>query len=449
MSRLWNINRKSKSCRAEWLIVAAGLAWLCAVHPVVGAESSNTLDSAVSVSRQFITYAHGTLLAQAVGVFAEQVRREWADLLDVDPTWRDPIFIVLDPQATPVNTPPVQVGVARSELRLRYRILYRTTPLDQRTLANAIVEALCAELSNRARPVMSTGPFSVAPSAPWLVQGVAQSILGRDEFLTQIARQSLAGGQPQTASALIGTKQLPTDPAEGRLFRANAWLFAEGLLRLPHGADKMRRYLTELSLQESITKAFWMTYGEDFQDTAALERWWAVELSNRLAASIARNLTVPETSQRLTDILNTRVTSSDVSTGAATIVAFRDLWRFDEQGWLNVVLREKLLALADLRARAAPVYRPVLDGYGTAIRLLADEKINPFRRTVAETDKARARVEQEARQVSDYLDEAERIFAPRELNSAYSNFFRVFEEFETLEQQRRNPISDYLDKFDK
>jgi hypothetical protein len=90
-----------------------------------------------------------------------------------------------------------------------------------------------------------------------------------------------------------------------------------------------------------------------------------------------------------------------------------------------------------------------LDGYIAAIWLLDNEKISHFRRVVEQTDKERAKVEATARQISDYLDQAERIFAPRELNNTYSNFFRIFEEFEALEQRRRSPISDYLDRFDK
>ncbi len=415
---------------------------LAVALPAHGAEpaTTNTLQRAVSVSRQFTALAPGRLLPHAVCVFAEQVRREWAQLIEVGPAWRDPISIVVKADGS-----LVAVRAARTDFGLKYQILYGTTPLDQQSLAGALVEALCAEYANRAQPLARGAPFTVAPSPPWLGHGLAQSVLGRDESLVQAARLSLAGGHPPTATGLITTTELPADPAEHRLFRANAWLFSEGLLRLPHGAQKMRRHLVELGRRQSLTNAFWAAYREDFPNAGALERWWAVELSDRLTTVVARNLTVPETSTRLDEILVTRVTAG----AAPTVVEFRDLWRFDEQPWMEHVLRTKRMGLSDLLARSGPTYRPVIERYLRAVQLITAEKTSQFRRVVAQCDADRARVEQEARQITTYLDHAERVFAPQELSATYSNFFRVFEEFEALEQHRRSPISDYLDRFDR
>lgn len=416
---------------------------LLLVVPRLVAETPPTAPGkAVSISRQFHATAPGQLLPQAVCVFAERVREDWSRELDLSPGWRDPIYIRVDPQSATTATPaPLRVG--RTETGLKYQIVQPSVPVDPRTLALALVEALTTEHLNRARPVVRRKPFTVVPAPTWLAAGLGQLVLGRDETLMQAARLSLAGGRPQPALDLLRAEKLPADPAERRLFQANAWLLTEGLRRRPRGTRKLQQYLVEVGQETPAVQAFWSVYAADFPDAGALERWWAVELSDRLTAVIAQNLSVAESAARLDDILDTRLT------GVPTSTAFGELERSTEQPWLADVLHAKQVALLDLQARAVPVYRPIVAGYLNAVQLLAERQRRRFRRVVAATDANRTRIEAFARQISRYLDQAERVHAPHDLNQTYHNFFAVFEELEALQQHRRNPISEYLDQFDQ
>ena len=46
------------------------------------------------------------------------------------------------------------------------------------------------------------------------------------------------------------------------------------------------------------------------------------------------------------------------------------------------------------------------------------------------------------------MDQAERVYAPEEFSTVFTGYFRTLDQFQKLEDERRNPISDYLDKFD-
>ena len=124
------------------------------------------------------------------------------------------------------------------------------------------------------------------------------------------------------------------------------------------------------------------------------------------------------------------------------------IWKYYQERWLDDVLRNKLVALQALRAEAHPRYQDVIGEYSEAIGWLLDRKINRFRRAMKRADDARAEIDLISRETTAYLNRAERIYAPDDPGKLFEGYFQTLNEFQNLEQQRRSPISDYLDKFD-
>ena len=60
----------------------------------------------------------------------------------------------------------------------------------------------------------------------------------------------------------------------------------------------------------------------------------------------------------------------------------------------------------------------------------------------------RAFAEQGTHATTAYLDKAERTYSPEELSKTLTGYLGTLGQFQDLDQQRRNPNSDYLDKFD-
>ena len=444
-------------------VFAACLLTLAAVFPApsLAAPVTNDLNRAISASRQFVAYAPGPLLPQAIGVFADQVRREWQYRLQLSDQGRDPIVILVrDREPAERDAPSPTVGVFPTALHLKYQVTWLSPPpLDQRGLVRAVVEALCGELANRSQRVERDRPYVAAPIPPWLSVGLARAIRGRDERLLQVARRSLAGGRPLSADGLLGTTERPTDPIGSDLFEAHAGLFTEALLGLPQGAARLAQFVSALGQIKSALDAFQQVYGRDFAAPAALEKWWALELHRRTSLLPARDLTVTETRRVLAMILETDLavvtTNQPPQHGVVTPVVgetrlpFGELWRYYDKRWMGQTITDKRTRLESLLLQAAPGYRPVINGYEEALEWLRQGKISRFRRAArAATEKQQA-IDRHDGAISEYLDQMELVHSPLLKEEDFNAFFRTFDTLEQFEQHRSNPISEYLDKFDR
>jgi hypothetical protein len=245
-----------------------------------GLTTSNALVRATSASRQFTVYARDAILPSEMCVFAERVKQGWLDRLNLRNNWRDPIVIVVRERGpTELNALAIDIETVQFEFGLSYRILCLTPPLlDEAQLRLALVQTLCAEWANRTQPISSHQPFITAPLPLWLVEGLAQSVGKRTDWLGAVARRSVDAGHPARTRDVLETTALPTNAAECELFQANALLFTESLLTLQDGARSLQRFLTELATQKSVTGAFWTVYRNEFPQPVALEKWWALQL---------------------------------------------------------------------------------------------------------------------------------------------------------------------------
>jgi hypothetical protein len=423
--------RRAGFCFAVALLTGPGLALATGREPVAVSSSS----------RQFIASAPDPLVSSALCAYAERIKHEWLRRLELPDRWRDTIvFVVRLRDAGLTNAPVLTAEMFRfgSQLKYQLRIVIPPAP-DDATLAAAIIELLSAEVANRDRPLPPDAPYVGAPIPVWFSEGFAQSVVNSPDQLLDRAQRDASGPRPMSAMELMRVTTLPGDAAGRAAYRSQAWLLVESLLRLPEGASKMQRLLAELGATKMFARAFERVYGGDFPDTPALEKWWSIQQTRLQQTTAAGNLAAADTARRLDAILAVAVEPRP---------AFGDLWRYYEQPWLDRALREQLVALQALHAYAHPMYRPVIARYTDAIEQLLQRKLNRFRRAAAEADRQRRATDQQLRRIQETLDRAERAWAAANPNE-FESFFRALDRLRKFEQQRRNPISDYLDRFDR
>jgi hypothetical protein len=433
-----------------WL--AAAIAVLA--QPAVAAipTRTNALIRTVSASRQFVASASDRLLSSALCAYSEHVKREWLRQLDVADNWRDPILLLV--QTHPADqsiASPVSMAVFQTDEHLEYRIRCLVPPpIDEAELSAAMVDVLCLEWANR-QQVTEPGQAYVVPGIPlWLVEGLAVLIEGRHETLLSVSRRSVAGGQPPEAGDLLKAETLPDDSADRQLFRADAWIFTEGLLGLHQGPHKMRGFLSELGAQKVASNAFWKVYRDDFPNTTALEKWWSLELVRHTSMSVAQDLSAEDTERSLDAILVTKLGPTGGRRGmpGETNVAIDDLWRYAGAPWLKDLLKLKIDRIGALRGVAHPLYLPVLDEYMETLVWLQRGSVTRFHRGLSRAEATRAIADKQAHGITAYLDEAERIDAPEPLSNTFRGYFQTLDQLQKLDSERHSPISDYLDKFD-
>jgi hypothetical protein len=442
-------DRARRTGPAALLCLAAALA---AGATDAVAQSTNFVH-AVSPSRQFIVYSHDHLLSSTLCAFAERVKRDWLGRLDLADAWRGPILIVVrDRDPAQAGEPAILRQAIPTQLHWRFQIdCFQPPPIEETALLSAIVEALCAEYAHRQRPLPRDGPPTVAPIPPWLVEGLAQSIHGQTDLMRMVANRSVNAGRPISAAGLLAVSAAPRHAAELELFRATALMFTESLLAIPHGKERLRDFLTTLADQPAGQDGFLRAYRDVFADERALEKWWAVELHWRTSLVAAQNLGLADTARQLDTVLSTALAvRPQPDADPETFMQPLDgLWRHYQAPWLAAVLTDKLHRLEALRAQAHPMYRPVIGAYTDAILWLQRKNITRFRRVLARADKARRDVDARAAQIAAYLDEVERGRGFSETSELFRDWFRTLDEFEHLQQRRQNPISDYLDGFDR
>jgi|GEM_PF-923517 len=433
--------------------ILSGAAGATRVYAVDRPVNSNSLVRAASVSRQFTAYARDPLLSSVVCVFAERVRQGWLRCLNLQSDWRDPIVIVVRERwPAELNAPAVEVDTVRFDVSLSYRILCLTPPqLDETQLRRALVQTLCAEWSNRTQPISRGQPFITTPLPPWLVEGLAQSVGKRTDWLAAVTRRSVDAGHSARASDVLGTAALPTNAAECELFQANALLFTGSLLARQDGAQKLLRFLSELAAQKSMTGAFWTVYRDEFPEPVALEKWWAVQLAYNMGVQPAQNLTGAETIRQLDELLRIVVRRADGSVNEVNLAGQPPEFLLRETGqvWLKVALEDRIQRLEALRAHAHPRYRTVIGRYIEAERCWLAQKLDCSHTAFDHADKERRVADQQMLEIAVVLDHAERAYAAENFDATLRDQFRTLDQFDQFEQQRRAPISDYLDQFDR
>lgn len=409
------------------------------VLPLARAETNAPLNSAISVTRQFTTYAPGRTLPAALCVFAERLKRDWLARLELTDAWRDPIVVVVRETArTNSLAAPIHLEITQIGPVVKYEVASAVPPpIEERDLAAVVIRALCLELANRTRPHGTVTNWQAANVPLWLAQGLSESIRGQPEWLVPVARRAANSARPPGVADVMRVGAVPADQPSRDLFAANSWLLTEGLLRLPRGARKLQKLLGELAWTKSFDEAFWLVYRDNFPTEVAFEKWWLIQQARLATVVLPQNFTATETVRRLDELLT-------FPEGHR----FNALERFAEQTWLRTVLPERIAGLQGLLAKGHPMYRSAISLYVEAAEQLAAEKLSRYRRAVKEADAQRAEVDRQMREINDALDHAERAYVGAGTN-AFQGYFRTLEQAEKFEQQRRNPISDYLDQFDK
>ncbi|MBM3859676.1 MAG: hypothetical protein FJ395_08510 [Verrucomicrobia bacterium] len=396
-----------------------------------------------STAGQFTAHAPEAVSASVLCVLASQVKREWLRRLDIPDQWRDPIVLVLaERPAAASSAPGIWLNVVRTELHLKFEIHLRFPPvMEQTQVVSAMVGALCGEYANRAREFRREPPYAIAETPPWLVEGLAQSVAADTEWLLPVLRRYVSGGTPAGVQELLAARSVPVEPGERLRFQAYAWALVEGLLSLPKGPEKLCRLLREPESFDEIYR--WM-----FPDAEDREKWWSLLLADRAATLLAEGQTAAETSQRLAAVLPSKLQMRLPDAIAEAPVAFADLGRYTEKDWLAPLVRDKLAQLAALRATAHPSYRDTIERYVRALEHLRSRHVSRFQRDAKLAERAHRAADELTRHVSDYLDGVEEKRAPLERDSVRQQL-RLLGVLQEMNILRRDPISDYLDKFDR
>ncbi len=347
------------------------------IHTLPGRSPAAAVSS-METNRSFVRL-DTTLLP----ISAERIKSILYRELGAAGTWDGKIFLTLYPARSEEDQITIDSGHFLDGWQ--YRVLLPNL-IERSRYVEAMTQVVLLEMANRQAREHS------AEIPPWLTQGFCQQLLAGNAMEIILSPPGKnPGGLPLTtnfvngvrtdplkqaheklsSSALLTFQQLswPTDnliDAEKRdIYRCNAQLFVNGLLRLKSGRACLRTMITKLPQYYNWQFAFLDAFREYFQRPLDIEKWWELRLVHFTGRGLEQTWGVDESWQKLDEVVRSAV---QVRTGTNELplraeTKLQTIIREWEPVPQTQTLRLKAFELAGLRLRLAQQFVPLADEY--------------------------------------------------------------------------------------
>ncbi|MBI3875054.1 MAG: hypothetical protein HY300_03645 [Verrucomicrobia bacterium] len=333
-----------------------------------------------------------------VVVNCERVKDALLRELRLKDQWHGRIRVTLAPDMLPTQPAVVNREHYRDGWQYRMFVPHFAEPP---ALARAITGALLLELANRNNPTDHAGEVPL-----WAIEGMAAHLLatGKLIFLEGSSAPVLATGrfnvitdpravfivssriadpyqEPRARLHLAGplsfndlsqprAEQLRGESRE--IFRSSAHVFVSELMKLPDGPAGFAEFLRQLPNFLNAQLAFQRAFGQHFQNTLDIEKWWSLTLVNIVGRDAQQRWTQPTSLDKLDDLLVAHVewrvrTNALPEHRAIKLQQFLGQADFAQE---RVAMAELIAQLTALQNQASPElarlvadYRRTLDTY--------------------------------------------------------------------------------------
>ncbi len=432
--------------------------WLIDIPPAPGEGAEPTVDAkpveyvvedkhVVSQSRMFSVSGGDVLRMGAIASHADDVRKHFNRLLGMDDRWKYGISIRLwGNTADPAHANPIRarVRIIGSEPNLQIRI-YAGGGVDIERLDAAIITMLLYEYA--LREVRSEAlPDSVSMPV-WLITGVQQALLWRDEKIDRRVYQRLFDKGEMMAPEDIVNTQDPEllDAGSRQVYEVSCGVLIMGLLHQEDGKQRLRALMAEALTQEGTSKEIIATYFHELNlNSTNFSKWWALELASLAMPGTMEMLTPIDTEKRLTEAL--LFTGVEEDTRLPISVSLADLDQVRKIPNWQRQLRPCMSRLTKLSLNAFPGYRVIISEYSRAlVELMKGSRVEEVQKILVPLrDLRRAYVEASVRG-RDYLDWYEITHLGRAQSGNFENYTDALRMLRKESGGPETPISRYLD----
>ncbi len=397
-----------------------------------------------STSRQFIAYGADVRVRGAVCDVAETTKKNLLKLFRLPDRWKTPLVVNLDyPQANVPELPPSRFDFSQigSGLKLQLNLVI-SDDFNGREVQRELLSAILIEMIYRSRTNVPAGSRYVVPP-DWLVDGILQSMPGRDaDEAAQLLQMMVASDRIAPLDEIVRQRRELLDPASRKIHDAYSFALVQLLVDAPDGRHKLAQYLADLPDAPNDPVADLRAHFPASLGRAG-GKWWSLSVAHLSASDRYEMLSAPETARRLDRLLRFSI----LAPGGGT----REYSLGDYPAYLKLpasrpVLRQISQQLLLLGARAHPSYRAIVQECYQLASLLARGKTRKATQRLARVASYRAVVEQQGREMDDYLNwyEATQL---KTMSGAFAQVLKDARE-ENAPPRRRDPISVYLDSIE-
>ncbi len=390
-----------------------------------------------------------------VALLAEEAKTELLRLTEEKDAWKLPVSIHLagkrgDP--LPARTIAMRLLVLEgvNQLRLDFH-LARGIEQETERFKRAITAMLLYERSLQRRLAGEGDSTLTVP--PWLADGLREAT---DWQLNKSDRKLYEalfkrGGLFKIGDLLAvseGTFE-EMDAATRAAFRVSSGSLVMALLEQPQGREGFRAFLNEVAGFEGEMPTLLRKHFPELNlSETSLAKWLELQLANKGALNLLTDvLTVARTEAELAETLHLSFRDAEGIIRRKELSTWPELSALKQPERAAAVLPARD-AIARLSFRSFPSYRPMLAEYQLILDDISANKTSDIATRLAALDERRTTMRTRSTRASDYLDWFE-ISTARETSGVFDDYLRLKERLKSTPHQRKDHISEYLDRMEK
>jgi hypothetical protein len=432
-----------------------------------------------SSSRQFIVYGDDWKERGNYCLLAEEVKKDFLNLLRLDDEWSTQVVIQLKDALGGVNNgKPVEsrVQVIAGGFRFALRVELGDS-LKMEDVREELLHLLMFEqILKQGRGVEGVRGTIVIPT--WLRSGVAGAIAFRSEPTRRnsIYKAIFESGRMLPIEVILKGRPKDATSVVKALYDASAAGLITTLLDQRDGVLKLNQLMVDLLRFDGTDIALLKKHFPDLENSNnSLEKWWALQVATLATPTMLDILTVSESDASLqkallVSFMEEKEVEDDVKkkrkplfrlskrgdgeTGGEETqkeYVIYDLTEFDafiKHKDIDKIVTSNEMNLSNLSDRAFPLYRSIIREYQAVFEQIKRGKRKGLAEKLEELTALRMEFVKMARDTEDYLHLYE-ANAPDYNSGAFDDYFKLFEKLKSSEPKKDDPISVYLDKLEK
>lgn len=391
--------------RRLWLVIACLALVLSSQAQMVPAPTPVPLQRSISSTQQFIVYYQDKAVRSRLVLKLEDIKAQWLKRLNLRDDWKAPIIVKLQ-TLRPPNFPRIATGVYESdagELKIQIDI-YEPSVLRGADFDIEVFGALCLEFAYRNTPLKAGKSFTKPPS--WLVEGLYEdSQSGEDGLPPGLYETVIERGPSLKLESFLKERPAMMDATSRAVFRAQAMGLLRSFLSLPDGSVSLTNYISKLpTISNTDAASLLAAFPALAEDSSRLSKLWVLSMANISATGRIKPLSVEETNNQLTAILDVSMPPDpkkpdekvEKGPGALPAIARTDEGRY--------ILKQKADDLLRLEVRAHPLMRAMVAEYRAIVSDLALKPKKNVKTRLAQNGELVAAVVGKSGQVEDFMN---------------------------------------------
>lgn len=333
-------------------------------------------------------------------------------------------------------------------LRMSLRLGYGDS-FDRAEYERLLLEMLICE---RALRGLEPGEQVIKLKArPWLVDGISEAILWKNERGDRRLYSSLmeTGGWVNVPELVDRQHFENVDVLSRELFRASSGALVMALLSQSEGAKSMNLFLTKAATFQGEPLSLVRSHFPQVNlGSKSLERWWMLQVAAMSEQKLTEPMTIVETEARLQKLLELHIQDDKGNITRHPLSSWMMVSALETPEDRRKAVQPAVDLLAHLSFRCFPTYRPVIAGYMKAFTQIVNGELSEISSALENLETFRVAENTRHSQLV-YLMDWHHLNSVSEQSPTFNDYLELKKNLNKDESHKNDPLHQYLDAVEK